>query len=429
MHIKYAAAVVIVALAPEIACHGVWDNAIGDADPTVRGYVIGKHYKLADRKGTGQIPYQHDIPVLKNPIVPPTAQSKWWKKPRTYWANGCGATILDQNLWWSKHKDKKMRDAFAKLAVNRRNPVIYQIPVKKMLDWAQITKTMAKSNQIVKVSPGGWIRIMHYQVNADGAGPFKCKISSTGQPSNWNPGWIIPAAKDQVPGREKDKSFRAVGTMQLFPFTIQIPSSLKCSGTYEGRKNVCMMRCENYAVNGPFGGCIPFQLITPEAPPPPPPAPDNSQNIGKTTEADKVELTTEDSEKVAAAAGPVEVDETAEPDKVVESDAEVASEDDAKDDKTTASGDAAADAGADADAPATDAATRRMVRRNASRIVKRQSDADALAVALGGEDTPPAMVKIAKEQLKKVPAAQKAQLKAKLSAGKAANKAGAKKGN
>ncbi|KAF3199314.1 hypothetical protein TWF679_001532 [Orbilia oligospora] len=47
MHIKYAAALAIVALVPEVSDHPVWDNAIGDADPTIRGYVIA------------------DIPVLK----------------------------------------------------------------------------------------------------------------------------------------------------------------------------------------------------------------------------------------------------------------------------------------------------------------------------------------------------------------------------
>ncbi|RVD86135.1 uncharacterized protein DFL_004426 [Arthrobotrys flagrans] len=411
MHIKYAAALAIVALAPEISGHAVWDNAIGDADPTIRGYVIGKQQKLENRKGTTQIPFQQDIPVLKNPIVPPGKQSKWWGKPRTYWQNGCGATIHDQDLWWKNHKDKKMRDSFAKLAVNRRNPVIYQIPVKKMLDWAGITKTMAKTNQLIKVSPGGWIRIMHYQVNADGAGPLKCKISSTGQPSNWNPGWIVPAAKDQVPGPQKN-SFRAQGTMQLFPFTVTIPKNIKCTGTYEGRENICMMRCENFAANGPFGGCIPFQLILPEPeapPPPPPPVPDNSENIGETTEADKVKLTDADEEEVAAAAGPEVVDETADPAAVVESKAETANEDDIKDDKAD-------------DTPEEDAADKKM-----RRIVKRQSDDDALAVALGGEDTPPAQVEVAKQQLKKLPAAQKAQLKSKLNAGKAANKAAANK--
>ncbi|KAF3225422.1 hypothetical protein TWF106_002561 [Orbilia oligospora] len=40
MHIKYAAALAIVALVPEVSDHPVWDNAIGDADPTIRGYVI-----------------------------------------------------------------------------------------------------------------------------------------------------------------------------------------------------------------------------------------------------------------------------------------------------------------------------------------------------------------------------------------------------
>ncbi|KAF3172488.1 hypothetical protein TWF751_005752 [Orbilia oligospora] len=435
MHIKYAAALAIVTLVPEISGHAVWDNAIGDADPTIRGYVIGKQYKLENRKGTGQIPFQQDIPVLKNPIVPPTAKSKWWKKPRVYWANGCGATIIDQNTWWSTHKDKKMRDAYAKLPANQRNVIIYQIPVKKMLDWAAITKTMAKTNQIVKVSPGGWIRIMHYQVNADGAGPLRCKISSTGQPSNWNPGWFYPPVKDQVPGSAKDKSFRAVGTMQLFPFTVTIPKNIKCNGSYEGKKNICMLRCENYALNGPFGGCLPFQLIPPEPqapPPPPPPVPDNSQNIGNTTEADKVKITDKEAKEVVAAAGPEEVDEAGDPAENVKSEAAVANTNDVKEDKAAADkadNDDDDDKTDGKDTPAEDAAAAAAAKRFVKRVVKRDADDDAVKVALGGEDAPPAMIKIAKQQLKKVPAAQKAQLRQKFNAGKTANKAGAKKGN
>ncbi|KAF3150320.1 hypothetical protein TWF569_004710 [Orbilia oligospora] len=377
MHIKYAAALAIVALVPEISGHAVWDNAIGDADPTIRGYVIGKQYKLENRKGTGQIPFQQDIPVLKNPIVPPTAKSKWWKKPRVYWANGCGATIIDQNTWWSTHKDKKMRDAYAKLPANQRNVIIYQIPVKKMLDWAAITKTMAKTNQIVK----------------------SCRYD------------------------------------ELFPFTVTIPKNIKCNGSYEGKKNICMLRCENYALNGPFGGCLPFQLIPPEPqapPPPPPPVPDNSQNIGNTTEADKVKLTDKEAKEVVAAAGPEEVDEAGDPAENVKSEAAVANTNDVKEDKAAA--DKADDDDDDEktdgkDTPAEDTVAAAAAKRFVKRVVKRDADDDAVKVALGGEDAPPAMIKIAKQQLKKVPAVQKAQLRQKFNAGKTANKAGAKKGN
>ncbi|KAF3286248.1 hypothetical protein TWF970_009794 [Orbilia oligospora] len=270
---------------------------------------------------------------------------------------------------------------------------------------------------------------MHYQVNADGAGPLRCKISSTGQSSNWNPGWFYPPVKDQVPGSAKDKPFKAAGTMQLFPFTVTIPKNIKCNGPYEGKRSICMLRCENYALNGPFGGCLPFQLIPPEPqapPPPPPPVPDNIQNIGNTTEADKVKFTDKEAKEVVAAAGLEEVDEAGDSAENVESEAAVANTNDVNEDKAAADkadDDDDEDRTDGKDTPAEDAAAEKRV---VKRVVKRDADDDAVKMALGGEDAPPAMIKIVKQQLKKVPATQKAQLRRKLNAGKTANKAGAK---
>ncbi|EPS42106.1 hypothetical protein H072_3969 [Dactylellina haptotyla CBS 200.50] len=391
MHIKATAAVVVLALTPEIAGHGIFYNIIGDADPSIRSYVLGIHTSTP-RDGTGQLPFQRDIVVLKNPIVPPTKWSKWWKKPRTYWANGCGANIWDQNDYYSTWS--KTKSQYAKANANQKNYWYYQMPVKKMIDWKGLTTTYAKTNRIIKVSPGGWIRIMHHQVNADGAGPFKCKISSNGAPSGWNSGWIVPSGANNVPGSAKAFSFRGAGTLQQFAMTINVPKNLKCSGSYGGMNNICMMRCENYAKNGPFGGCVPFQLVVKTTPPPAPPvAP--VDNIGDTPEADEYVLSDDEVAAVDSETPSVE-DDNADP---------------------------AIDPAVDPDAEAN------KVKRDADgeEKVKRDADDDALAIAFGGEDVPDAVKAASKKQMKAIPAAQKAKLNAKLQKGQASNKANAGK--
>ncbi|KAF3920437.1 hypothetical protein ABW20_dc0104796 [Dactylellina cionopaga] len=238
MHLKLGFAFAVLALTPEIAGHGLFVSVVGDAAPGIKSSVLGLNPDTP-RDGVNPIPHQRDVPVLKSPIVPATLWSKCWGKPRVYFVNGCSATIMDQNNYYAN---------FPGLTTNR-----------------------AKAKELPRVSVGGWIRIIHHQVNADGAGPFRCKISSTGAPNNWNPGWITPNEKHNVPGSIAWKSFRWEGTLKQFPLTINIPKNLKCNGSFGGLKNICMMRCENYATNGPFGGCVPFQLLVPPAPPPPPP--------------------------------------------------------------------------------------------------------------------------------------------------------------
>lgn len=40
----------------------------------------------------------------------------------------------------------------------------------------------------------------------------------------------------------------------------QIPANQECTGSVAGQENVCMVRCQNDAGAGPFGGVVPVQL-------------------------------------------------------------------------------------------------------------------------------------------------------------------------
>ncbi|KAK6341631.1 hypothetical protein TWF696_008701 [Orbilia brochopaga] len=104
-----------------------------------------------------------------------------------------------------------------------------------------------------------------FQQNADGAGPYSCKINYAGTEGKWDNGPIKVITN--VPG----VAGVSTGKGQL-PFVIKLPNDLECTGSFGGKNNICMLQCMNEAPNGRFGGCIPIE-VKPNAKPPPPPKP------------------------------------------------------------------------------------------------------------------------------------------------------------
>ncbi|KAF1849232.1 uncharacterized protein K460DRAFT_275426 [Cucurbitaria berberidis CBS 394.84] len=105
-----------------------------------------------------------------------------------------------------------------------------------------------------QVSAGGEIQMTVHQVNGDGAGPYKCMIDATGTGTNWQPITVTQNLEGNDRGRNRDTQ------MQDLPLTAAIPAGQTCTGTVAGQSNVCMVRCENPARAGPFGGCVPVQM-------------------------------------------------------------------------------------------------------------------------------------------------------------------------
>ncbi|KAF3921178.1 hypothetical protein ABW21_db0202370 [Orbilia brochopaga] len=275
--ISAATATAILAMIPEISAHAAFMTVIGNADQVVQGHSLG-YDAATPRDGTTQIPYQQDVAVFNNPIVPATPGTPWFGKPRTYWTNGCGSSILTLNNYYSTQVTLKV--AYTKYTVAQKNTIIYQTPAKALIDWKAMTLQMSRSHMIPRATANGWLRIMVHQVNADGAGPYKCRIDSMGTASAWGP-WIPIPAANNVPGQAALFSVKADGTKQQFPLTVPIPANQRCSGVYGNTRNVCMLRCENYAKNGPFGGCVPF-VVEPDNDQPvtPPPSRKGYNNLG-----------------------------------------------------------------------------------------------------------------------------------------------------
>jgi hypothetical protein len=112
-----------------------------------------------------------------------------------------------------------------------------------------------------QVSAGGQIMMTVHQVNSDGAGPYKCMIDATGTGTNWQPITVTQNLEGSDRGRNRDTQ------MQDLPLTAAIPAGQTCTGTVAGQSNVCMVRCENPARAGPFGGCVPVQMAAPATAP------------------------------------------------------------------------------------------------------------------------------------------------------------------
>jgi len=107
------------------------------------------------------------------------------------------------------------------------------------------------NGQLPQVSAGGEISMTVHQVNGDGAGPYECMIDTSGTGTNWQ---AIDVTQ-QVPGNNGRSQARATD----IPLKAAIPADTTCTGTVAGQTNVCMVRCQNPARAGPFGGCVPVQ--------------------------------------------------------------------------------------------------------------------------------------------------------------------------
>ena len=120
---------------------------------------------------------------------------------------------------------------------------------------AGTAQVMAMSGgALPQISAGGALMMTVHQVNSDGAGPYKCMIDASGTGANWVPMTVTQNLPGNDRGRNRDTQ------LQDQPLTVQVDAAQTCTGTVAGQSNVCMVRCQNPARAGPFGGCVPVQM-------------------------------------------------------------------------------------------------------------------------------------------------------------------------
>ncbi|OBT42038.1 hypothetical protein VE00_07446 [Pseudogymnoascus sp. WSF 3629] len=200
MHYYSLLAVALLAVSDLVAGHGAIVSATGDQGGT--GSAIGID-PATPRDGTRRNPFQQDTTRFRGNA-----------------ANTCGETLAGGD-----------NDAEAGTAA------VMQL----------------SGDQLPQISPGGQVSMTLHQVNGDGAGPYTCMIDATGTGANW----VNMQVTTNVPGRRgNDRS----GAETDFPLVATVAAGQTCTGTVAGQENVCMVRCQNPARAGPFGGCVPVQM-------------------------------------------------------------------------------------------------------------------------------------------------------------------------
>ncbi|OBT56770.1 hypothetical protein VE04_03722 [Pseudogymnoascus sp. 24MN13] len=200
MHSYSLLAVALLAVSDLVAGHGAIVSATGDQGGT--GSAIGID-PATPRDGTRRNPFQQDTTRFRGNA-----------------ANACGETLAGGGY-----------DAEAGTAA------VMQL----------------SGDQLPQISPGGQVSMTLHQVNGDGAGPYTCMIDATGTGTNW----VNMQVTTNVPGRRgNDRN----GAETDFPLVANVAATQTCTGTVAGQENVCMVRCQNPARAGPFGGCVPVQM-------------------------------------------------------------------------------------------------------------------------------------------------------------------------
>ncbi len=92
-----------------------------------------------------------------------------------------------------------------------------------------------------------------HQVNTDGAGPYSCAIDTTGTGNDFSTALTVLTQVDGQQGNNPN------GQASDHTLAVAIPAGTECTGTVAGQSGVCMVRCNNPAQAGPFGGCVPVQ--------------------------------------------------------------------------------------------------------------------------------------------------------------------------
>ncbi|KAK4215681.1 hypothetical protein QBC37DRAFT_371776 [Rhypophila decipiens] len=109
-------------------------------------------------------------------------------------------------------------------------------------------------DSLPQVTPGGEVEMTLHQVNADGGGPYNCMINADGTGAQWTNIQVTTTP----PGRN---SRNRQGESTDFPLVAAIPENQQCTGEVAGQENVCLVRCQNDARAGPFGGVVPVQMV------------------------------------------------------------------------------------------------------------------------------------------------------------------------
>ncbi|KAF3919523.1 hypothetical protein ABW20_dc0101326 [Dactylellina cionopaga] len=307
--------VAIIAFVPSISGHCLFTSATGDYTYSngagewkgwTRGLGFRNEVDGLGRKHGYMFPNQWDVATFATSVMTwdkpvctygeggkccakntcwPAAYYTAPKQPRAYVSSGCGITV--HNLLAKVEGAEPSYSSESQDQGWERQVKYYQqwAPTEAYVDvnweiWQQVQR-----KELTQATAGGYLKMNLHQVNDDGAGPFRCKLDMTGTAkrgdrgwdassvskadSDWD-GWLTVNQTGVLQGdpsyeKERGKSLGPIKQPTNYIMSVDLPANLDCTGTLKAsdgtvvQKDLCLIRCENEARNGPFGGCMYFQ--------------------------------------------------------------------------------------------------------------------------------------------------------------------------
>lgn len=257
--------IALTTFVPFISAHAFIYWAAGDADPDVHGWALG-YRTTTPTNGGGQLPFQRDVAVFSNPAVP-CKKGKWRKtcESREYLPTGCGLSLFYINRYHESYNPNS--DKPYKHSGGKKNGWYYMtkyVSKKPFIPIAAEVQKLVDKNALPQVSKGGYLIMKIHQINEDGAGPYKCFIDFDGKADGWSADLTVEWQVKYTGKHSTNKD----GSLKDQQLRVKLPDNMNCRGSYGGKHNICIIRCQNSAPNGPFGGCVPIQQVQPPAKPP-----------------------------------------------------------------------------------------------------------------------------------------------------------------
>ncbi|KAF3767497.1 hypothetical protein M406DRAFT_251743, partial [Cryphonectria parasitica EP155] len=109
-------------------------------------------------------------------------------------------------------------------------------------------------------SSGGSVNMVVRQLNSDGAGPYLCIVNDD------NPAHHFEVTRHH---ERRQVVHHQIGSQQAtfkddsttdFLLNVALPTNQACTGKAVGKNNVCLVRCQNFARTGAFGGIFLMQM-------------------------------------------------------------------------------------------------------------------------------------------------------------------------
>ncbi|KAK6525703.1 hypothetical protein TWF281_010754 [Arthrobotrys megalospora] len=262
------ATIALVGLSELASAHLVVIDAWGSNKPGIHGYGLG-FSQTNDRKDPGFGRLQ-DVPVFDRILLHD-------RNNGTYLPNGCGFSGMSVGNWYKNNKPEIWKANKGKVIqlFRKQSPPQARIAVPKHVENLSLqegqgrirtclaTKRRLKTG-IPKIARGKSFVVITNTVKGSPR-LLNCRIDFRGNGQSWTrPLKNIGCIRGGL--RESKGACTPAKLSKITGYRFQLPNDLDCRGTYgpkDGIKNICMVRCQEGSLNGPFGGCIPFQQIKP----------------------------------------------------------------------------------------------------------------------------------------------------------------------